>query len=109
MSENDRSEGSGEGASANKASTKVKRKRKTLVRKTRYLALEQRIVFDGAIAAEVIDKATQTDAPAKPAAEAKTPKKAVKPAEAPPAPKKKPVKKAVAAPEPEKEAEGGDF
>ncbi len=73
MSENDRSEGSGEGASANKASTKVKRKRKTLVRKTRYLALEQRIVFDGAIAAEVIDKATQTDAPAKPAAEADQP------------------------------------
>src|SRR5689334_16858151 len=50
--------------------TKAKRKRRTLVRKTRYLALEQRIVFDGALAADIVDKTTQTPGDAsKPAAD----------------------------------------
>ena len=45
---------------AEKPAIKVKRKRRTLVRKTRYLALEQRIVFDGALAVDIVDKTTQT-------------------------------------------------
>ena len=62
MSENDKPQGSGEGAG--KAPSKAKRTRKTLVRKTRYLALEPRIVFDGALAADIVDKTAQTAADA---------------------------------------------
>ncbi len=43
-------------------SGKQKRKRRTLVRKTRYLALEQRIVFDGALAADIVDKNASVEA-----------------------------------------------
>jgi hypothetical protein len=60
MSKNDKARGSGKSIDAPAA--KPKRKRRTLVRKTRYLALEQRIVFDGALAADIVDKNAQVDA-----------------------------------------------
>src|SRR5437868_10699161 len=60
MSKNDKPVGPGIGAE--QPETKAKRKRKTLIRKTRYLALEQRIVFDGALAADIVDKNATVDA-----------------------------------------------
>ena len=51
-----------ESMSVGKSTTKARRTRKTLIRKTRYLALEQRIVFDGALAADIADKATEAPA-----------------------------------------------
>ncbi|MBS0338676.1 MAG: hypothetical protein JSS40_18120, partial [Proteobacteria bacterium] len=48
MSKND--DPSDSGKAPGKPAAKGKRTRKTLVRKTRYLALEPRIVFDGALA-----------------------------------------------------------
>ena len=57
MSKNEKPEGSDQ--PAKKPAAKGKRTRKTLVRKTRYLALEPRIVFDGALAADIVDKTTQ--------------------------------------------------
>ena len=57
---------------AEKPATKAKRKRRTLVRKTRYLALEPRIVFDGALAADIVDKTTQTPGDAAKTADSST-------------------------------------
>src|SRR4051812_24297910 len=60
MSKNDKASGPGNGAG--KPAGKTKRTRRTLVRKTRYLALEPRIVFDGALAADIVDKNASVDA-----------------------------------------------
>ena len=49
-------------ATSGKPAAKAKCTRKTLIRKTRYMALEQRIVFDGALAADIVDKNAATDA-----------------------------------------------
>ena len=52
----------GSDSPADKPAGKPKRVRKTLVRKTRYLALEPRIVFDGALAADIVDNNAATEA-----------------------------------------------
>ena len=62
MSKDKKSRGSD--SPADKPAGKPKRVRKTLVRKTRYLALEPRIVFDGALAADIVDNATKAPAEA---------------------------------------------
>src|SRR3954468_8824604 len=60
MSKNDKAGDPEEGVA--KPAAKKKRTRRTLVRKTRYLALEPRIVFDRALAADIVDKNASVDA-----------------------------------------------